>query len=137
MRVLWRTQPCVDRRRNASGALLVVATIVQLGLRLVACVAAVERRKGGGGACAQSHIHTHTHTHTHTRSQRRHLGAPDAAVSIGELLVWIAQAVGVRALTAGKIGTVLESRIVGVLSSAAEEAYADGTSVGGKKVAAL
>ena len=135
MRVLWRTQPCVDRRRNASGALLVVATIVQLELRLVACVAAVERRKGGGGACAQSHIHTHTNTHT--RSQRRHLGAPDAAVSIGVLLVWIAQAVGVRALTAGKIGTVLESRIVGVLSSAAEEAYADGTSVGGEKVAAL
>ena len=51
-------------------------------------------------------------------------------VSVGVLLVWIAQAEGIRALTAGKIGTALESRMVRVLSSAAEEAYADGASVG-------
>ena len=58
LRLLWRAQPYVDRRTNALDALLVVATVVQLGLGLVACVAAVEGR-GGGGLAARTHTHTH------------------------------------------------------------------------------
>ena len=67
LRLLWRAQPYVDRRTNALDALLVVATVVQLGLGLVACVAAVEGR-GGGGLAARTHTRARARTHTHTRS---------------------------------------------------------------------
>ena len=90
----------------------------------------VRRRGRGTRGRGARRSRAHTHTHTHAPSRRRHLGAPDLVVSVGLFLVWIAQAEGIRALTVGKIGTALESRMVRVLSRAAEEAYADGASVG-------